>query len=433
MIILSIGLSGVYLVFLLLPGALNSLVTRFKTHFVSRVSLQVICSSVLFLLDCLSSSGNYLSQCMMDGLCKVTYNLLIYELLLLLVGFGILFIQGVYSKGPELGLISLPNLIGIVSQLVSNDWLVTVTGWEQFNLSIYLLVSMNGYSSCQGATIKYFLVSALTTTFIQLAVALLYALTGTSHYDGLTISIIMDRDKGIVNLEYLLIPLFFKLGAAPLHNWAPDLYDSLCFPLVLWIILIPKLAVLGQLMDIYDQQSNTSIGIVGIISLVGSLGLSSQWRLKRFLAYSAISNLGFILLTLGTFKLDSYLYYITIYAITLIILGTLGRSFGISGLFNLPLSLGWALSLFSLAGIPPLAGFYAKFLVLYSYLNLTLVNGGIGIIIIIFSALSAANYLSLVKVALFDLPKYLVFLCPIAVSYFVSLLTYLVTIIFQLP
>jgi len=73
-----------------------------------------------------------------------------------------------------------------------------------------------------------------------------------------------------------------------------------------------------------------------MISLVGSIGLSSQWRLKRFLAYSAISNLGFILLTLGTFQLDGYLYYITIYAITILVIGTLGRSF-VSGL-NLPLS-----------------------------------------------------------------------------------------------
>lgn len=347
----------------------------------------------------------------------------------MVVAFGILFVQGVYAKRPELGLISLPNLIGIVSLLYSNDWLVTVTGWEQFNLSLYLLVSMNGYQGALSASIKYFIVSALTTTFILLAVALVYALTGTSHYDNIVLSLVMDYDRHVVvNLEYLLVTLQFKLGAAPLHNWAPDLYDSLCFPLVLWIIIIPKLAVLGQLMQIYDQQSKTSIGIVGIgvISLIGSVGLSSQWRLKRYLAYSAISNLGFVLLTLGTLQLDSYLYYITIYAITLVILGTLS-SIGIGPLLPLPLSQSWAFSLLSLAGIPPLAGFYAKYLVLSSYLNLDYYYMPIVIgVIIIFSALSAANYLSLVKVTLLDLPKAVVFLCPVAVSYFISLLTFLV-------
>jgi NADH:ubiquinone oxidoreductase subunit 2 (subunit N) len=369
-VILGLGLLLVYVVVIVLPGALNSLVTRLKTHFVSRVSLLVIGAWLLFLLDCLTVANN-LGLTLMDGLLKVTGNLLTYEVLLMVAAFVIIVVQGVYAKRPELSLIALPNLIGIVSLFSSNDWLVTVTGWELFNLSIYLLVGMNSY---QGATIKYFIVSALTTTFLLLAVALLYALTGSAHYDSVVLG--MTMELGTVHVEYLLIPLLFKLGAAPLHNWAPDLYDSLSFPLVLWIILIPKLAVIGLLMQISDQLSlaMSSFAVIGVISLVGSVGLSSQWRIKRFLAYSAISNLGFLLITLGTMQLDSYLYYITIYAITFLVQGVIlstGVQF-VTGLvnLNLPLAVAWALSLFSLAGIPPLAGFYAKLLVLYSLLTI---------------------------------------------------------------
>ena len=123
---------SVYLVFLLLPGALNSLVTRFKTHFVSRVTLLVIGSSLLFLLDCLiNSSSRSMSVVFMDGLSSLSSNLLIYEVLLMLVALsGISSIGVGVGKRPELVLIQLPNLIGIVLLLSSNDLLVTVTGWE---------------------------------------------------------------------------------------------------------------------------------------------------------------------------------------------------------------------------------------------------------------------------------------------------------------
>ena len=188
-----------------------------------------------------------------------------------------------------------------------------------------------------------------------------------------------------------------------------------------------------QISDLVQLSYYSQIVIVsvGAISLVGSVGLSSQWRLKRFLGYSAISNLGFVLLTLGLFQLDSYLYYITIYAITTLnlfaILGTLPFSLSLSGLFylNLEICQPWAFSLFSLAGIPPFAGFYAKLLVLSAINSYGPIAIAMIVIVIISSALSAANYLSLVKVTCFDLPKVLLlFLCPVATSYYISFVTY---------
>ena len=136
---------SVYLVFLLLPGALNSLVTRFKTHFVSRVTLLVVGSSLLFLLDCHSRSIRSMSVVFIDGLSSLSSNLLIYEVLLIFIALSVIGIGNLgvgvgvgvgVGKRPELVLIQLPNLIGIVLLLSSNDLLVTVTGWELFNLSL---------------------------------------------------------------------------------------------------------------------------------------------------------------------------------------------------------------------------------------------------------------------------------------------------------
>lgn len=180
----------------------------------------------------------------------------------------------------------------------------------------------------------------------------------------------------------------------------------------------------------------------GVASLiVGSVGLGSQWRIKRFLAYSAISHLGFLLLALSSLQFDSFLYYLVIYGLTSVNLFAILLAIGqahwsgshqrevllisqLAGLFkqNQPLALAWAFSLFSLAGIPPLSGFYAKLIVLQAYLNLGYY--WIALIAVLASVLSAANYLHIIKISHFDLPLYphsLSVSCSI--SYLIALLS----------
>ena len=97
---------------------------------------------------------------------------------------AIIHLQAIYSRRPELYLLILSNVLGLIYMISSNDWLITVIAWELFNLSLYLLVSINSDAEAAlSAAIKYFLLSALTTTFLLLGVALLYALTGSTHYD----------------------------------------------------------------------------------------------------------------------------------------------------------------------------------------------------------------------------------------------------------
>lgn len=131
----------------------------------------------------------------------------------------------------------------------------------------------------------------------MLSVALFYGATGNIHYDHISLSLASASFRA-PTAALLFATLILKLGAAPLHHWAPDLYDNIPTSITLWMILIPKLALLGFILQIsYQLQLLELLFIVtGSLSLiVGSIGLCGQWRIKRFIAYSAISHLGFLL------------------------------------------------------------------------------------------------------------------------------------------
>ena len=134
--ILALGLFvSVYLIFLILPGSLSSSVSLLKNHFVSRVTLLVLAVYLLFILDGLSHwHGDIV---FIDGLCHLNPTILTSEIFLLVMMALIIHLQAIYSRRPEFYLIILSNLIGIIYLITSNDWLITITAWELFNLSLY--------------------------------------------------------------------------------------------------------------------------------------------------------------------------------------------------------------------------------------------------------------------------------------------------------
>ena len=174
---------------------------------------------------------------------------MICEIYLLVLVLAIIHLQAIYSRRPELYLLILSNVLGLIYMISSNDWLITVVAWELFNLSLYLLVSINSDAEAAlSAAIKYFLLSALTTTFLLLGVALLYALTGSTHYDHISLSFSMMNADGLSWPIFpvmigMIVTFLFKLGAAPFHNWAPDLYDGVPTTITAWMTNLPKLAV----------------------------------------------------------------------------------------------------------------------------------------------------------------------------------------------
>lgn len=167
-----------------------------------------------------------------------SYMLLQFEIVLIILTGIIIFIQGLFAKQPELILLALPNLIAIIYLVTNNDWLITITAWELFNLSLYLLVGLSPFKPSLSASYKYFLLNALVTMFMLLTVTQIYSLTGSTNYDNTNLALLMHESNNLYLI--LIVTLLWKLGATTVHSWATDLYDSLSLTLVLWMIIIPK-------------------------------------------------------------------------------------------------------------------------------------------------------------------------------------------------
>ena len=277
----------------------------------------------------------------------------------------------------EIFLIFLTNFLGINFLIFSNDLLITVISWELFNFSLYLLVSINSYSeSSLSASLKYFILSAQSTGFLLLGITQIHLIIGNTNYDNIFSSLENINNLGLeLGLFLILSTFLFKLSAAPFYNWAPDLYNSLNSNITKWMIIIPKITVLSiiyqQSNDSYNLFQNNfhSIDILlafsGTLSLIiGSLGLINQWNIKRLLAYSGISHIGYILLALYSNDINYYIIYKIIYSVTTIniltILLSLSQYYGreifyinqLIGIYRLNpfLAIAFAISLFSLAG-----------------------------------------------------------------------------------
>lgn len=292
-------------------------------------------------------------------------------------------------------IILLTNQLGITILILSNDWIQTIISWELFNMSQYQQVSLKSESeSGKAASLKYFVLSALSTAFLLQGVCMQYYLTGSTHYEVIETSLRELNTQGMEGSRWLkekakaliLKTFLFKQSAAPFYQWAPDLYENIETKITKWMIIIPKLTVLSFIY-LFTQSNSFFIGphvlgstlfttsgesVTGFILLftgaqsliIGSIALNYQWYLKRFFAYSGISHIGFQLLALYSLESQGYIFYILIYGITTINIFTIlimlsefqGRDLknisDLSGMFKHSpvLSIAFALNLFSLAG-----------------------------------------------------------------------------------
>jgi NADH-ubiquinone oxidoreductase chain 2 len=362
----------------------------------------------------------------------------------------------------EYPLIILFTTLGMSSLVSSSDLVTLFLSIELQSLALYILATI--YRDSEAATsagLKYFLVGALSSSLILLGSCLLYGLTGVTSFEGVYLLCSMAvTNSGIqIALVIIAIALLFKIAAAPFHNWAPDVYDGVPTIVTTWLTIMPKVAILAflgefqgftQLGRVYETAYPIWPNILlvsALLSLVigGLLGLA-QYRIKRLLAYSTISHLGFILLALATHTpegIEAYLFYLVQYVLTstnifFVLLAFGNHPYGSawdtpssagSSLFdnaelpknppilyishisrnsdiqsNPALALTFAITLFSMAGIPPLVGFFAKLMVVYSathsgYLFLATIA-------ILISVLSAAYYLRVIRVIFFDTPQF---------------------------
>jgi NADH-quinone oxidoreductase subunit N len=345
-------------------------------------------------------------------------------------------------RGGELFTLSMFALLGMSVMISGNNLLVLYMGLELLTLSSYALVALRrDNATATEAAMKYFVLGAMASGFLLYGMSMLYGATGSLDITAVfkAISSGQIRHQVLVfGLVFIVSGLAFKLGAVPFHMWIPDVYQGAPTAITLMIGGAPKLAAFAMTMRLLvegmlplavDWQQMLLVLAVGSL-LVGNLAAIAQTNVKRMLAFSTISQMGFVLigimsgvvngdaLTLTANAYSSAMFYVITYVLTtlagfgvLLLLSQEGfESEEIADLAGLnqrsPLYAGvMAVCLLSLAGIPPLVGFYAKFAVLQA-----LVASGqgfqlaIAVFAVLMSLIGAFYYLRVIKVMYFDEP-----------------------------
>ena len=344
------------------------------------------------------------------------------------------------QKG-ELYTLSLFSLLGVCVMVSANNFLVVYLGLELMSLSLYALTALRrDHGQSTEAAMKYFVLGALASGFLLYGLSMMYGATGS--LDIQRVFEVIGKGQAnqsvlVFGLVFIVAGLGFKFGAAPFHMWVPDVYHGAPTAVTLLIAGAPKLAAFGMAMRLLVEgllglatDWQQMLVVMALASLcVGNLGAIAQTNLKRLLAYSAIAQIGFVMLALASGVVSgntlsagnaysSALFYMVTYVLTT--LGSFGvimllsrqgfESEEISDLSGLNQRSPWmaavmTLFMFSLAGVPPMVGFYAKLSVLQALVTTNLAGYlWLAVIAVLLSLIGAFYYLRVIKVMYFDEP-----------------------------
>ena len=339
------------------------------------------------------------------------------------------FFERIDAYRAEYPVLMLFNAVGMGMMVSATDLMTLYIGLEMSSLSSYVLASfLRNDERSSEAGLKYFVLGALASGIILYGISLVYGFTGSTNYEGIRAAFEASFSTGaLFGVVFVLAGLAFKISAVPFHMWTPDVYEGAPTPVTAFFASAPKVAAMGMLlrmaMDPFGGEANAWRQIVIFAALasivVGALGAIGQQNLKRLLAYSSINNVGFIMIGLAAATpggVAGALTYLAIYvamtigSFTALLMlrapdGTNLETFAdISGLSTKRPALAWSLLalMFSLAGIPPLFGFWGKFVVFQAAVQADLV--ALAAIGIAASVIGAFYYLKFIKVMFFDEP-----------------------------
>jgi len=329
----------------------------------------------------------------------------------------------------EFPVLVLFSALGMGVMVSASDLLTLYIGLELQSLSAYVLASFlrdDGRSAEAG--LKYFVLGALASGILLFGMSLTYGFTGSTNFDAIRLALSSDLSTGaLFGLIFVLAGLAFKISAVPFHMWTPDVYEGAPTPVTAFFASAPKVAAIALTarvaLDAFGGQLDAWRQIVVFTALasivVGALGAIGQENVKRLLAYSSINNVGFILIGLaaGTVQgAGAMLAYLVVYVAM-----TIGsfvavlmmrdehgvpveRIADLSGLSSTRPVLAWCLLalMFSLAGIPPFLGFWAKLVVFQAAVEADLL--ALAVLGIAASVIGAFYYIKIVKVMFFDEP-----------------------------
>ena len=328
----------------------------------------------------------------------------------------------------EYPIIILGSTIGMILMISSYDLIIFYLGLELNSLCLYILASFKRDDErSTEAGLKYFVLSALASGILLYGCSLIYGFTGSTNFEIISRNLNVSNMGGVFGIVFILVGLAFKISAVPFHMWTPDVYEGSPTSVTSFFALIPKIAALCvfirfmyvPFINVIDHWQ-TIIVFLSIASMIlGAVAAIGQNNIKRLMAYSSIGHMGYALAGIATGTnagAQSTIIYLTIYLI--MNLGAFGCIFmmkrenvfyeninDLSGLSkNHPmLALSFLVILFSLAGIPPLAGFFAKFYIFMAVIESKMY--ALAIIGLLTTVISAFYYLRIIKIIYFDKPK----------------------------
>ena len=327
--------------------------------------------------------------------------------------------------------ISILGLVGTMVMISAYSLLMLYLGIELLSLALYALIGFNKHSGLSSeAAIKYYVLGAMSSGILLFGISLIYGFTGSINYFDIADQI---RNINSTSVQYLGIifgiifitaSLCFKFGAAPFHIWVPDIYQGSLISTTILLSTLPKIAVFIVFLKLYfipfmalEYVWSDILIFIGIASIIiGSIFALTQENIKRLLAYSAISNIGFIILAMALVSNDGLhasLYYTIVYSFTAlasfgVVTHITSNSHGIEDISDLAglskthpyFAILILITMLSSAGIPPLIGFHAKLMVIQALINNSYIL--LSIIVVLMTVVSAYYYLRVIKTVYFE-------------------------------
>ena len=324
----------------------------------------------------------------------------------------------------EYPILILCSLLGMLVMISSNDLIVFYIGLELQSLALYVLASFNRDNILSSESgLKYFVLSALSSGLLLYGCSLIYGFSNSTNFNEISQN--FNFEYGVIfGMVFVIVGLAFKISAVPFHMWAPDVYQGSPTSVTVLFAILPKIAALtvfikflyGPFINLFEEWQAIIIFLSIASMILGAVAAIGQKNLKRLIAYSSISHMGYALagLTTGTNQgIQSSIIYLIIYLIMnlaffscLFMLKRKDKFYenieDLSGLSKKHpiLALSFLIILFSLAGIPPLAGFFAKFYIFMAVIEKEMYF--LAIIGLLATVIAAFYYLRVIKIIYFD-------------------------------
>ena len=392
---------------------------------VTKLTYLILILTALIIFNSGSNKAEYFSDSFIKNPYVDFIKILILLSTIIVLNMSQSFIRDNKISKFEYPIIVMLSLLGMFFMLSSNDLIIFYLGLELQSLSLYILAAIdrdNIRSTESG--IKYFVLSALSSGLLLYGCSLLYGFTGSVNFEIISSELSSNNTGAIFAMVFILVGLAFKISAVPFHMWTPDVYEGSPTSITSFFSVVPKvvgLAVLIRFMmspfkNIFLEWQTIIIFISIASMILGAVAAIGQTNFKRLMAYSSIGHIGYALAGIATGTVSGYsstIVYIIIYVVMNI--GVFGCIFlmkkegkyveGIDELSGISkkhplISIALLIILFSLAGIPPLAGFFAKFYIFMSVIENEMYT--LAVIGLLTTVISAFYYLKVIKIIYFD-------------------------------